>query len=124
MTEYESPLDFAERQVTWPAGMRGKALVLGGIGAAVVVAVMLFSGTSTGRFRHFLFSYLVSYCFFLSIAPGALIFVLWHHAARAGWSVAVRRLAEILAATLPLLAVLFLPVLMPLIGHNSSLYPE
>lgn len=123
MTQHAALPDITDEQVTWPAAVRSKALLLGGIGAALIMVVMLYSGLEPARFRHFLFSYLVSYCFFLSIALGALIFVLWHHAARAGWSVTVRRLAEILAATLPLLAVLFLPVLMPVLSGNSSLYP-
>ena len=39
----------------------------------------------------------------LSIALGALFFVALQHACRAGWSVTVRRLAELLAAPVPLL---------------------
>ena len=42
-----------------------------------------------------------SFCFFSSMSLGALFFVLLQHATRAGWSVTVRRLAEILAANVP-----------------------
>lgn len=71
---------------------------------------------------YFLHSYLTSYCFFLSITLGALFFVLIQHATRAGWSVAVRRIAEILAANIPILAILFLPILLPMFLDNHRLY--
>ena len=59
---------------------------------------------------HVLHSYLLSLSFFLSIALGALFFVILQHATRAGWSVVLRRLAEIIAANIPLLALLAIPV--------------
>ena len=43
-------------------------------------------------------TYLVSFAFWLSLALGGLFFVLLHHLTRAGWSVVVRRVAEVLAA--------------------------
>jgi hypothetical protein len=73
-------------------------------------------------FRHFFFSYLVAFCFFLSISLGALFFVAVQHLSRAGWSVTVRRLAEILAGALPALTVLFLPIIVPMLLGSSSLY--
>ena len=58
----------------------------------------------------------------LSIALGALCFVAIQHACRAGWSVSVRRLSELLAAPMPLLAVLALPILVPaLLGKGVAL---
>lgn len=55
-------------------------------------------------------SYLVAFLFGLSIALGALFFVLVQYATRAGWSVVVRRIAEHAMATLPLFALLFVPI--------------
>ncbi len=66
-----------------------------------------------------LHSYLVAFAFFLTLILGALFFVLLQHLVRAGWSVVVRRLAEALAMNLPLLALLFLPLLFGL----RALYP-
>jgi hypothetical protein len=74
------------------------------------------------EFRYFLHSYLVSYCYFLSISLGALFFVALQHATRAGWSVTVRRLAELLAANMPVLTILFLPILVPVLLGNPGLY--
>ena len=67
-------------------------------------------------------SYLVSYLFFLSISLGALFFVVLQHLVRAGWSTAVRRLAEILAANLVWWGILFLPILVPVLLGKSDLY--
>jgi hypothetical protein len=60
--------------------------------------------------------------YFLSIGLGALFFVTLQHLTRAGWSVAVRRLAELMAATLPLVALLLVPILAAMVQGNPSLY--
>jgi hypothetical protein len=78
-----------------------------GLGTAIVTGLVTDGGAD--RFFH---AYLVSYCYVLSLALGALFFTMLQHLTRSGWSVVVRRLAEGLAGTLPLLAVLVLPVLL------------
>ena len=56
-------------------------------------------------------SWLLAFMFFLSLTLGALFLVMIHHLSDAGWSVAIRRVCEHIAALLfPWLAVLFLPV--------------
>ncbi len=87
---------------------------------AIVGLLALTAGLALGWSRHdqlreFSASYLVNYMFFLSISLGALFFIALHHLVRAGWSVTVRRLSEILAANLPYMAILFLPILVPLL---------
>ncbi|MBX3468790.1 MAG: hypothetical protein KF878_18115 [Planctomycetes bacterium] len=64
-------------------------------------------------------SYLVAFCFFLSITLGALFFVVIQHLVKAGWSVVVRRVAEGLSLNVGLCLVLFLPLL----GMTGALYP-
>ncbi len=61
--------------------------------------------------KQFYFSYLTAYCFFLSIALGALFFVMVQHLSRAGWSVTVRRIAEQLSANLLWMGLLMIPLL-------------
>jgi len=99
--------------------------------AAVVLSVVGIVGMLVGpglgwmrgdQWATFFHAYLVNFAFFLSISLGGLFFVALHHVTRAGWSVAIRRLAELLAATMPLLAVLFLPILVPIFLGSSSLY--
>jgi hypothetical protein len=86
-------------------------LVLGGLGLGLALVLGL---QARDGLRHFSFSYLVSFAFWLSVSLGALCFVALQHLTRASWSVVVRRLAELLAANLPLLALLFLPVFLNL----------
>ena len=59
----------------------------------------------------FFHSYLVVFCFFLSITLGALFFTILHHLARAGWSTVLRRLAEGIAGNVYLMLILFIPLL-------------
>jgi hypothetical protein len=70
----------------------------------------------------FFYSYLVAFAYFLSVALGALFFVVLQHLVRARWSVVVRRLAEILTATFPALLLLSLPLLIPLLLGNDGPY--
>ena len=60
--------------------------------------------------EHFYLSYLVGYMGVLGIVLGALFFTMIQHITRAGWSVSVRRVAENIAATLPFMLVLFIPI--------------
>jgi hypothetical protein len=78
-----------------------------GLGTAVVLGLSQGDGL-----RRFGFSYLVSFAFFLSLSLGALFFVAIQHVTRASWSVVVRRLAENIAAVLPLFVVLFVPIVL------------
>src|SRR5512142_1749820 len=64
--------------------------------------------------RQFFFSWLVSFLFFVSLALGALFFVLIQYATQGGWGIVVRRIGETVFATMPVMAVLFLPLLLGL----------
>ena len=64
--------------------------------------------------KQFFFSWLVSFLFFLSLALGALFFVLIQYAAQGGWGIVLRRIGETTFATIPVMAALFLPVLLGL----------
>jgi hypothetical protein len=61
--------------------------------------------------KQFFFSWLMSFLFFLSLALGALFFVLIQYATQGGWGIVVRRIGETVFATIPLMAVLFVPLL-------------
>jgi len=65
----------------------------------------------------------VALTFFLSISVGALFFVMLQHLTRSVWSVVVRRIAEVLSATFPILGVLFLAgLVLPMVAGNDSLF--
>jgi len=59
----------------------------------------------------FYFSYLVAWVFCLALALGGLFFVMIHHITRSFWAVSVRRIAEALAMSFPLLALMSIPIL-------------
>ena len=92
------------------------------LGLVALAVAGVLSWREGDQLRQFSASYLVSFCFFLSISLGALFFVLLQHLVKAGWSVTVRRLAEVLAANTVLMAVLFLPILVPLLVGQNWIY--
>jgi len=87
-----------------------------------VVSLILASSTEAG-FARFYHAYLISFAFFLSIALGSLFFVMIQHLVRAGWSVAVRRIMEVLAGTMPMMAVAFAPIAVSVMVGEGELYP-
>jgi hypothetical protein len=101
----------------WPV-FNGARLV-GAMGVIGSVGVGYFVDPT---FKRLFFAYLTSYAFFLSIALGALAFVLLQHLTRAGWSVNVRRVAECLAGTMPILAALSAPILLAALLNTGALY--
>ena len=109
-----------------PAATRWPLFVgIGGLVAAVVAAlVRMLMMPDENSLERFLFTYLHNYLFFLSLAHGALFFVLVHHLTRAGWSVTVRRIAEVMAATLwPTFALLFIPILVAVWLGGGLVFP-
>jgi hypothetical protein len=82
----------------------------GGVGVVALLASLVLASAGGAGWQRFFFSYLLSFTYVLTLALGALFFVILQHLTRAGWSVVVRRWAEGIAATLPLLAVLALPI--------------
>ena len=67
--------------------------------------------------RQALASYLVAFVYWLGIALGALILLGAFHASKARWPVVLRRFLETIPLTLPLFAVLFVPIALGLRPH-------
>ncbi|XZE52477.1 hypothetical protein SH139x_004172 [Planctomycetaceae bacterium SH139] len=90
-------------------------------------ALLLVLGVALGAFTDAGMSfamgaYLTAFTYCLTIALGALFFVLIQHLTRAGWSVTVRRVGELFMYTLPVLGLLFLPVLATLFLGEGTIY--
>ena len=100
-------------QVSIPAGHAWNRLPILGLGVAVVGGIGL-AVAAGGHLENVIHAWLVAFLYFLGLALGCLFFVLSTFAAQAGWNVAVRRVAENVMATLPVFAVLFLPLLLGL----------
>lgn len=92
---------------------RNLALVAGAIGAALCGV-----GYALDRTQFFR-SYLVGYLFWLGLALGCVPVILLHHLVGGRWGYAIRRPLEAGALTIPLMAALFLPVVLGL----RTLYP-
>ena len=90
------------------------------VAAVGIVVAILFSGGLGARFMHV---YLVNYAFLLSICLGCLFFVTIMHLTRAGWSVTLRRIAELYAMCVVPMALLFLPILVTVLIGSDILYP-
>ncbi|MGC4122236.1 MAG: hypothetical protein QM765_48170 [Myxococcales bacterium] len=97
-----------------PAEKSARLVLFGRIAAGVGI---LAAGAAAAVDSHrFAFSYLTGFSFVVTLALGALVFVMIQHLTRAGWSVAPRRQMEWLAGALPVLAVLFIPI--ALLSHD------
>ena len=116
------PINIDEDRTTLAALPRVASPVLTIVGLSALAVAAALGWRQDDQLREFSASYLVSFSFFLSISLGALFFVLLQHLVKAGWSVTVRRLAEVLAANTLCMAVLFLPILVPLLAGQTGLY--
>jgi hypothetical protein len=113
MTAERDPLPPRPEQATIPPGHAWNRIpviaaviaLLGGVGCAILGAA---------NPKQFFFSWLVSFLFFLSLALGGLFFVLIQYATQGGWGIVLRRIGETIFVTLPVMAALFLPVLLGL----------
>jgi hypothetical protein len=92
---------------------RSRALLIGA--AAVVVCGVGFAMNRDQFFRAWLIAYLV----WLSVTLGSMGFMMIHHLSGGSWGMVVRRVWEAAGRTLPMMTVLFVPVLLGL----QSLYP-
>ena len=96
------------------------ALIVGAIG--IGLAIMLSLSADEGGLKRFMFTYLTSFCFVLSISVGCLFFVTIMHLTRAGWSVTIRRVAELYAMCALGLGILFIPILATVISGSDMIY--
>ena len=101
-------------------GLLALGIVLLIAGAALSLPA-LFNRADRPRFA---FAYLWGFSFVWSVALGCLFFVGLHHLTHAVWSVVVRRIAEMFAAPMWILAILFVPILGFAIFHEQfQLFP-
>jgi hypothetical protein len=96
--------------------MRQRALLAGLIGLALCLLAAVISPS------HALRSYLVAFNFWLGIPLGCLALLMLQHLTGGIWGLVLRRIFESAAHTLGLLALLFLPLLLGLLGRPPLLY--
>ncbi len=96
--------------------------IAGAVGVVALLASLGLGVSAGDDLAQFSFSYLVAYAFVLALGLGCLFWVTLQHLVNAHWSVVVRRLGELFAANMPLLALLSLPILIPIVMGNHALY--
>jgi hypothetical protein len=84
---------------------RSRALIAGGVGLVLCGVGIIFDRD------HFFRAWLTAYLVFLGIALGSMAMVMIQHLSGGAWGI-YRRIFEAAARTLPLLALLFLPVVL------------
>lgn len=105
--------------LAWPIFAGG--FIVGLVALAAAFGLSLIGGES--GLKRFGFAYLQAFAFFLSLALGSILLVVLTHLFRAGWVILVRRVPEVIGASMPTLAVLFLPILIYTAMWNGWLYP-
>jgi hypothetical protein len=90
----------------WDGGKQAMSIAA----IAGLVGLAATAGLGFSDAKRTLFSYLWAYTYWLTIAFGALGWLCAFWAAKARWMIAQRRVLELLASTLVLLALLFVPI--------------
>jgi hypothetical protein len=95
-----------------------KSLLLGGVALLVCVIGALFSPDQFFR------SYLFSYLFYIGLTLGCMALVMLQYLSGGSWGIVIRRITESATRTIPLLAVLFIPILIGMKRLYSWSHPE
>ena len=118
LTRFIDPVDADRERVArkyqYTADSRSWLVPLALGGALLLISLVGYFGDH----YQFWFSYLMAWTFCLTVALGALFFVMFQHVPRAKWVTAVRRFPEVLMANFWLLALFGLPLLIPAVQHD------
>ncbi len=122
MSEHDAttvkPADNPAFQLPAPLAALSLPLCIGGLAALVI-------GWAVGLTVNASFAmsaYLTAIVYCVTLAVGCLFFVLIQHLCRAGWSVVLRRIAELVMIMIVPLAILFIPVIASLLFGEGTLY--
>ena len=105
MSEWTAAQLMQERPAADLARMRLRSIRLGALGI-ILSAVGFFTVDKS----QFLQSYLIGYLFWMGITIGSLLLLMVQYLSGGAWGLVGRRIFEASAKTLPLMAVLFLPI--------------
>jgi hypothetical protein len=81
-------------------------------GVVGLVALAICAAGALVNPEQFFHSYLVAYVFWIGIALGSLALFMLHNLVGGGWGFLIRRILEASSQTMPLLALLFVPILL------------
>src|SRR4051812_1031682 len=86
--------------------LQRRALIVAAVGVVLLAVGAIFST------EQFFRSYLIGFLLWTGIALGSLALMLLHNLTGGPWGFAIRRILESSARTLPLMALLFIPLLL------------
>ncbi|HWG43989.1 MAG TPA: hypothetical protein VN688_14520 [Gemmataceae bacterium] len=86
----------------------------GGLVVFALVGLLLWLTGGIHAPKQLFLSYLVGYNYWLGSALGCLVFLMLQYVTGGAWGLLLRRILEAAASTLPLLAILFVPILLGL----------
>ena len=90
-----------------------RSLIIGGLGAIATIAGAFLAPES------FYSAYLIGYMFWLGLSLGCMAILMLYHLVGGKWGTVIRRILEAGMMTLPMMFVLFIPIL----GNLPKLYP-
>jgi hypothetical protein len=97
---YTTPVD--------TSGLQMRALVVGAVALLLcVVGALLLPGGGV-QFFH---AYLVAYVFWTGVSVGSLAILMLHHLSGGGWGLVIRRILEAATRVIPLMFLLFIPII-------------
>jgi hypothetical protein len=105
------------------AAWRTRALIVAVVFSLLTLA---FAFTHEGK-NHILRAYLMGYMTCFNLAGGALAMLMLQYVSGGKWGLLLRRPLEAMTRTLPLVAILFIPILVPALGkhlYQWVLYPN
>jgi hypothetical protein len=115
MTAFNAPISAAHpNQPQRRLEDYGRLALLAAGAAAVLMLIGLFT-----NYPQFFRAYLTAYMLWLGVTLGCMAFVMLHHLVGGGWGMLTRRICEAAMARLPLMALLFVPILFGI----HQLYP-
>ncbi|MGA1984274.1 MAG: hypothetical protein ABSG84_17635 [Acidobacteriaceae bacterium] len=102
---------------------RKRALI---VAAVFALLTLFFTGTHEGR-NHIMRAYLMGYMTCFNFAGGALVMLMLQYVTGGKWGLLLRRPLEAMTRTLPLVALMVVPILIPYFGkhlYQWVLYPD
>lgn len=108
------------------ARYRGRALLVGVVCIVLgaVLAFALGSAAGYGGLVHIFRAYLVGFVFCTGVSVGSLAWLALGHMTGGAWALTSRRLFEAATRTLPLCALMFLPIIVALFVHEPGAHGE
>jgi hypothetical protein len=98
--------DFTYQRKDLPSSISKIGMTLLAVGVILGIAAFFVDHSRA------VYNYLVAFTFMISIGVGALFLIALEYIVGADWSVPIRRVVEFFAATIPLLAILVIPLLL------------